>query len=71
MYYTPDRIEEEPYCPPGDDCFVCQGTGKIYFSLCCGAEVIDGVCQDLDCLQNCQITHEKCDECDGEGELYL
>lgn len=51
------------------ECPDCQGHGKTYLSDCCGAEVVDGICQDIECLKSCITEVEKCDVCRGEGEI--
>ena len=51
------------------ECPECKGHGKIYYSDCCGSEVIDGICQNIECFESCETVSEKCDECNGEGEV--
>jgi len=53
------------------ECEKCNGTGHIIYSECCGAEIIDGICQDIDCLLPCTEYKERCDECNGEGEIEI
>ena len=53
------------------ECEHCKGYGKIVYSDCCGAEVIDGICQDLECLKPCTSDQEKCYDCNGEGEVEI
>lgn len=52
-----------------ETCPTCKGEGREYYSACCGAEVIDGICQDIDCLKPCETESEECGECKGEGEV--
>jgi len=51
------------------ECPHCEGIGKTYLSDCCGAEVVDGICQDIECLKPCTTEVEKCYDCNGEGEV--
>lgn len=50
-------------------CPDCNGTKRIFFSACCGAEIIDGICQDIDCLQKCNEDSDECLNCDDNGEV--
>ena len=52
-------------------CEECNGEGRIYYSVCCGEEVIDGICQEVNCLENCEIDSERCSKCKGEGEIEI
>jgi len=49
------------------ECSHCDGIGYIPLSDCCGAEIVDGICQDIECLNTCIEVKETCDECHGEG----
>ena len=53
------------------ECEHCKGAGKIVYSNCCGSEVLDGICQDIECLKPCIIDQEKCYDCNGEGEVEI
>jgi|VirMetMinimDraft_7_1064189.scaffolds.fasta_scaffold38259_5 DnaJ-class molecular chaperone len=70
-YY--DRLHEAQFARNEniriDDCDHCNGSGEIEFSDCCGAAVLDGICQDIECLKPCVTVTEKCDECHGEGTV--
>jgi RecJ-like exonuclease len=50
-------------------CQECNGEKKIYYSDCCGAEIIKGICYD--CHEKCNEESEICYYCDGEGEVVL
>jgi len=50
-------------------CHECGGSKRIYYSDCCGADVIDGICQDLDCLKHCAELYDPCRNCDDNGEV--
>lgn len=51
------------------ECPDCKGKGIIYYSTCCGSEIIDGICQNIDCLEPCETSSEQCETCDGEGDV--
>jgi hypothetical protein len=72
-YY--DRLHEAQFARNEniriDECDCCGGSGEIIFSDCCGAEVVDGICQDVECLNPCKIETERCDECNGEGTIEI
>lgn len=51
------------------ECSHCNGNGNIYYSDCCGDEIVDGICQDIECLKPSVEVKEKCYDCNGEGEV--
>jgi DnaJ-class molecular chaperone len=50
-------------------CHECNGEKYIYYSDCCGAEIIKGICYD--CKDKCNEESEICYHCDGEGEVEI
>jgi DnaJ-class molecular chaperone len=51
------------------ECDNCHGWGKEFYSNCCGEQVIDKKCSH--CGDDCFECHEKCEQCNGEGEVEL
>lgn len=68
-YYDQVYERSETVRDETETCHTCKGEGREYYSSCCGAEVIDGICQDIDCLKPCDTESEECGECKGEGEV--
>lgn len=64
-----DQLYERNETTHETDCGHCGGDGKEYLSDCCGAEIIDGICQDIECLKPCAVSDELCHVCKGEGVL--
>ena len=54
-----------------ETCPDCGGDKRIYYSDCCGAQVIDGICQDINCLEPCKEEWEECRNCDDNGEVEV
>lgn len=62
-YY--DSLYERNESPSMKECPECKGAGRVYYSDCCGVEIIEGRCQD--CQEFCIESGERCEECNGEG----
>lgn len=68
--YVPDLYSRsEDACIKMKTCPDCGGSKRVYFSDCCGSEVIDDICQDIDCLEKCNVNSEECHNCDDNGEV--
>lgn len=49
-------------------CTTCHGDGIEEFSDCCGATILDDmICSD--CLTECKIATDVCEDCNGSGEM--
>ena len=53
------------------ECHECNGAGQIPFSECCDVEVVDGICQDVECLKPCTVYTQICDQCNGDGTIEI
>lgn len=77
MYSNDSYIAEEFYNRAYDrqedatentcTCHRCEGSGKEFYSDCCGEDIINGICTD--CKKPCNEDWEVCNMCQGEGEV--
>lgn len=54
-----------------ETCPDCGGSKRIYYSDCCGAQIVDDICQDIDCLKHCAELYDTCRKCDDNGEVEV
>lgn len=53
-------------------CTTCHGDGVEEISDCCGAKMTYDAHSDMrcsDCLNECKIATDVCEDCNGSGEL--
>jgi DnaJ-class molecular chaperone len=50
-------------------CSSCDGWGKIFYSNCCGEKIVNNKCTD--CGDASFKMYEKCEECNGDGEVEI
>lgn len=50
-------------------CPTCDGSGREFYSNCCGETIINGICTD--CKKPCHEDSEPCGTCQGEGEVTV
>lgn len=69
-YTMATHYENEPYSLTKIvECETCEGSGREFYSLCCGEIIIDKKCSH--CGDHCVMVIHRCDNCKGEGEIEL
>lgn len=70
--YTAEKFYDDLYerneSPSMKECPECKGSGQYLLSDCCGAEILN-ITTCTDCGGYCYAVVEKCETCDGEGEV--
>ena len=50
-------------------CSSCDGWGKQFYSNCCGQKIVNKKCSD--CGDDCRELWDRCEQCNGDGEVEL